>query len=323
MTVRHRSGRHNGDKIMTEVLRRFRTMGFILLTIQVFLASSIFPSDQGETIPFQEYRVVSGDVDLFVRVAGKLASGRAVLALNGGPGVSSRYMTDLEVLAGDDLAFVTFDQRGVGRSTAPTLEVSNFIFEKYLDDIEAIRQTFGIKSFHILGHSWGGMLALKYAVVHPDKVDSLILIGNGPLKDSEFKAFLVKMRTRVIELIRQGIIDGKLERHSDIYPAYLSDPRYKPPFDLIPDLNEPVQNLTFQAIAGYDLTNDLPRIHKRVLILWGADDPVGLDVAESTKTALSGAQVELVVIKDCGHFWQEKPQEFLARIRAFLFPGLK
>ncbi len=311
---------HKGDKTMIKTFRRIGIFGFILLTIQAFSASRMVPTNHGETIPVQEHRVVSGDVDLYVRVAGKLASGRVVLALNGGPGVSSRYMTDLEVLAGDDLALVTFDQRGVGRSTAPALEVSNFSFEKYIEDIEAIRQTFGIKSVHLLGHSWGGMLALKYAVYHPDKVDSLILIGNGPIKDSELKAFLIKIRARVIELIKQGIIDGKLERHSDIYPAYLSDPRYKPQFELIPDLNEPIQNLTFQAIAGYDLTNDLPRIHKRILILWGEDDPVGLDVAETTKTALSGAQVELVVIKECGHFWQEKPEEFLAHIRTFLNP---
>jgi proline iminopeptidase len=225
------------------------------------------------------------------------------------------------VLVGDDLALVTFDQRGIGRSTAPDLEISNFTFEKYLDDIEAIRQALGIKSFHVLGHSWGGILALKYAVVYPEKVDSLILIGNGPIKDSELKASLDKIRERVIKLIRQGIIDGKLERHSDIYPAYLSDPFFEPPFDLIPDLNETVQNMTFQAIEGYDLTNDLLRLQKRILILWGEDDPIDLGVAEATKTALSKAQVELVVIKDCGHFWQEKPEEFLIYIRTFFNPN--
>jgi proline iminopeptidase len=251
-------------------------------------------------------------------VAGNLSSGKVLLALNGGPGVSSRYMTDLEVLAGDNLALITFDQRGVGRSKAPALEVSNFVFEKYLDDIEAIHKTLGIKSFHILGHSWGSIQALKYTLVHPDNVDSLILIGNGPIKDSELKVFLGKIRERVIELIHQGIIDGKLERHSDIYPAYLSNPRFKPPFDLIPDLNEPVMNLTFQAITGYDLTNDLPQFHEKIMILWGEDDPANLDVAKATKAALTGAQVELIVIEECGHFWQERPQEFLAHIRAFL-----
>jgi pimeloyl-ACP methyl ester carboxylesterase len=176
-------------------------------------------------------------------------------------------------------------------------------------------------SDRLLGHSWGGMLAIKYAVVHPGNVDSMILIGNGHLKDTELKAHLANMRTRVIELMQQGIIDRKLERHSDIYPAFLSDPRFKPPYDLLPDLNEPIQDLTLEAIAGYDLTNDLARIRKKTLILFGEDDPVGLDVAEATKAALSGAQVELVVIKDCGHYWQEKPEEFLARIRVFLISG--
>ena len=312
------SARCKGDKTMTTAFRKLGILGSILLTMQGYSASSFCQTGLKETIPVQEYRIASGDVELFVRVAGNLSSSRVLLALNGGPGVSSRYMTDLEGLTGDNLALITFDQRGVGRSTSPALEVSNFVFEKYLDDIEAIRQTLGIESFHMLGHSWGGILALKYALVHPEKVDSLILIGNGPIKDLELKAFLGKMRKRVVELIQQGIIDGKLERHSDIYPAYLSDPHFKPSVDLIPDLNEQVQNLTFQAIEGYDLTNDLSQIHKKILIIWGEDDPVDLDVAESTKAALSRAQVELVVIKDCGHFWQEKPKEFLFYIRRFL-----
>lgn len=303
MSARHREGHRKGDMLMKESLRLVGTLGFILSMIQVFLASNSVPTNCMERIPVREHRIISGDVDLFVRVAGNLSSGRVLLALNGGPGVSSRYMTDLEVLAGDDLALVTFDQRGVGRSTAPALKVSNFTFEKYLDDTEAIRQTLGIESFHVLGHSWGGILALKYAIVHSENVESLILIGNGPIKDSKLKVFLLEIRKRVIQLVQQGIIDEKLERHSDIYPAYLSDPFFKPPYDLIPDLNEPIQNLTFLANSGYDLTNDLPRIHKRILILWGEDDPVGMSVAEATKTALSGARVELVVIEDCGHFW--------------------
>lgn len=303
---------------MTYTFRRTETSTFILFMIFILSLSGTALTTQRDTIPTREIRVVSGDVELFMRVAGNLLSGRILLAINGGPGVSSRYMIDLDSLAGNDLALVTFDQRGVGRSSTPTMDISNFTFDNYLDDLEAIRQSLGIGSFHLLGHSWGGLLALKYAVAYPDKVDSLILIGSAPLKDSELKAFLDKMRTHVIELMKQGIIDEKLERHSDIYPAYLSDPRFVPPFELITDLNEPVQNITFQAIEGYDLTKDLRRIEKRVLILWGEDDPVGLDVAEATKAALSRSQVELVVIEECGHFWQEKPEEFLSRISAFL-----
>ena len=306
---------------MKNSLRGKFLTAFVLLTALILPVSSAGPAGDREPVPVQERRVVSGDVDLFVRVAGKLGSGKIVIALNGGPGVSSRYMTDLEAVAGDNLALVTFDQRGVGRSTTPAPQVTNFTFEKYLEDIEAIRKSLGVKSFSILGHSWGGILALKYALAFPDRVDSLILIGNGPLKDAGLKEYLGKMRKRVIELMQLGVIDRKLERHADIYPAYFSDPRFKPQVELLPDLNEQVMNMTLEAAAGYDLTDDLSRINKRALILWGMDDPIGLDVATATKTALSGARVELIVIKGCGHFWQEKPQEFMDHIRAFLLPA--
>jgi len=79
-----------------------------------------------------------------------------------------------------------------------------------------------------------------------------------------------------------------------------------------------VQNLTFGAIAGYDLTNDLAGLKKRVLMLWGVDDPIGLDIAEEIKAALPAAEVRLIRIEGCGHFWQEKPEEFMKGIREFL-----
>jgi len=271
----------------------------------------------------KEIKVPSNDAELFVRIAGNPDGGNMLLSLNGGPGVSSRYMTDLEILSGQSLAVVTFDQRGVGRSSAPALEPACFTFDKYIEDIESIRKSLGLESFHLLGHSWGGILALRYATVHPDRVRSLILIGSGPITHQGLVRYLAKIRARVIELMQAGVIDRKLERHSDIYPAYLSNPRFKPSVELLPDLNEPVQNLTFEAVAGYDLTKDLAGLKKRVLMLWGVDDPVGLDIAEEIKAALPAAEVKLIRIEGCGHFWQEKPEGFINGIREFGLPPSK
>jgi pimeloyl-ACP methyl ester carboxylesterase len=63
---------------------------------------------------------------------------------------------------------------------------------------------------------------------------------------------------------------------------------------------------------------DYDTLDHRVLILWGEDDPFGLPVGEATRDALSAAQVEFVVIPNRGHFWQECPDAFFARVRAFL-----
>jgi len=55
-----------------------------------------------------------------------------------------------------------------------------------------------------------------------------------------------------------------------------------------------------------------------VLFLWGADDPFGLETAQATRDAFSAAQVEFVVIEECGHLWQECPDDFFSHVRAFL-----
>lgn len=290
---------------------------FASILLSLTMAGALFAEPQPSPA-IKEMRAVSGGVELFVRVAGNLASGNVLLTVNGGPGVSSRYMSDLDNIAGPSLAVVTFDQRGIGRSSRLALDASQFTLEKYIEDMEAIRRALGCKSFHLLGHSWGGVLALKYAAVHPDRVDSLILIGNGPLRHSRFMEVIAQIRKRVIELMHLGLIDPKLPRHSDIYPAYFSDPRFKPNRELITDLDEQIENLTLETIAGFDLHEEAAGINKNVLILWGRDDPVRLDVAEDTKAALSGCHVELVVIEKCGHYWHERPEEFYKRILAFI-----
>ena len=55
-----------------------------------------------------------------------------------------------------------------------------------------------------------------------------------------------------------------------------------------------------------------------MFFLWGEDDPFGLETAEATRNTFSAAQVEFIVIDECGHLWQECPDEFLPRLRIFL-----
>ena len=88
----------------------------------------------------QELAVEGADTNLAVRVAGSARSGQALIALHGGPGMSSGYLRDLEQLAGPDLAVVTYDQRGAGRSTSPPDDPASYTFEMYVRDLEAVRE---------------------------------------------------------------------------------------------------------------------------------------------------------------------------------------
>ena len=103
----------------------------------------------------QELEVPSSDVTLFVRVAGSPEGGGVLIATNGGPGLSSHDVISLEQLAGDTLAVVTCDQRGIGRSSKPVDEAANYCLpmaEATRDALSAAQVEFVV--LPNCGHFW-------------------------------------------------------------------------------------------------------------------------------------------------------------------------
>jgi pimeloyl-ACP methyl ester carboxylesterase len=266
----------------------------------------------------QEWDVDASDVTLYVRVAGNPGSGNVLIALHGGPGMSSDYMANLEQLAGPDLAVVRYDQRGTGRSSPPQAD-SDYGFEQYVADLEAVRQQVGAETVHLFGHSWGGVLAMRYATVYPQHVRSIVLMGSGTPSIKGARAGQVNKAQRITALQEQGLIPAQLGSLQDILPSYFADPRFEMP-DELRDLsyNGTVEQLTWSALGEYDFTAQAALLEQPVLVLWGQDDAFGVSMAEATVSALSNAQVEFVLLQECGHFWHECPDAFFSHVRAFL-----
>jgi len=226
---------------------------------------------------------------------------------------------------------VTYDQRGTGRSTAAAPDAANYDLLAYAEDLDAVRKAVGAevagasKRVHLLGHSWGGVVAMHYATVYPERVRSLVLMGSGPPTWVATRDAQALFGRRIQELQRGGVIPKDLPDDSGgqvqaILPAYFSDPTFtfSPNDGDPPQHNQTVNELTWAAIKGYDLTDEVAKLDHRVLILWGEDDPFGLPLAEATRQALTNAEVEFVVLEKCGHFWHECPDEFFSHVRAFL-----
>lgn len=96
-----------------------------------------------------------------------------LIVLHGGPGADYRYLLSLKSLA-DEYQVVFYDQRGTGLS--PRVPADSITLQTFVDDLDAFVEAFGHgRPVHLLGHSWGAMLASSYAGAHPDKVDKLIL----------------------------------------------------------------------------------------------------------------------------------------------------
>ena len=94
---------------------------------------------------------------------------RTVLGLHGGPGVSSKYLTRLNEILGEDTQLVLYDQLGGGASDLPD---DPFVWEipRFVDELETVRTTLGLGNVTLYGQSWGGMLALAYTLDHPGNV---------------------------------------------------------------------------------------------------------------------------------------------------------
>jgi L-proline amide hydrolase len=107
------------------------------------------------------------------RVVGDQAAGAVpLLALHGGPGSTHNYFGPLERLGGER-PVVLYDQIGCGRSDRPQdIEWSVAVFR---EEVDAVRSQLGLERIHLLGTSWGGMLALEHVLSGADGIVSLVL----------------------------------------------------------------------------------------------------------------------------------------------------
>jgi proline iminopeptidase len=113
------------------------------------------------------------DVSLFIEVVGQ---GHPLLLMHGGPGADHWTMLPFRRCA-DQFTLVFYDHRCNGRSQGAP--VSSMTFENLTADADALRQKLGFKRWAVLGHSFGGQVALEYALRYPGSLSHLLLLDTG------------------------------------------------------------------------------------------------------------------------------------------------
>ena len=128
-----------------------------------------------------------------------VGSGESVplLTLHGGPGGGHDYLEPLNALA-SERPVVFFDQLGCGKSDTPD-DVSLWRIDRFVDEITAVREALGLDRIHLLGHSWGGWLAIEYMLGAPSGVVSLTLASTS----ASIPQFVHEAGTLISELPRE------------------------------------------------------------------------------------------------------------------------
>ena len=268
------------------------------------------------------------DVDLAFEVYGTPSSETPVIAVNGGPGLSHKYMIQNDVWErlAERRQIVFYDQRGTGKST-PLHPGASQQMDAQVADLEAVRVHFAFPTFDIVGDSYGGLLAMAYASAHPERVHKLILSDSAPpaLKD------IVHLLPEVFPDIEEedaavqkamGDTDAAAQKQllNHFRMIFYSEELLHTYLTKIGDLGytPSVGNAVGNSADKIDLTSELPKFRFPTLIITGRYD---MNVAPLTAwrmyKAIPGAK--LVIFAKSGHLPSyEEPDKYVQVVDTFL-----
>jgi proline iminopeptidase len=281
-------------------------------------ASSVYPQTEGF--------VDAKGVLVYWKSVGR---GPPLLVVHGGPGASHDYFLPhlLPLARTNRLVFI--DERGSGRSERLE-DHGRYTVEHMVEDIEAVRAALGLGKVHLLGHSFGGVLAQAYAFEHPQNLSGLILCStfhttkaiNKALADMK-AAMAPELRARIEKLEKDGLY-GKGERWqhgrypddymkaawAEGYFPYLYQARPDPTYDPNPgpmmgwDVYREMWGSTGEYVVdgnlgSIDYTEALRKVRVPTLVTVGDHDESAPWIAEEIAALVPGAK--LVVLPQSGH----------------------
>lgn len=140
-------------------------------------------------LPFRGYKV-------WYRVVGEQETVQVpLLCLHGGPGIPHDYLEPLEAVAATGRQVIFYDQLGCGNSDQPD-DPSLWTVDLFVDELGAVRRFLGLERVHLLGQSWGGMLAMQYALTQPAGLQSLVL-ADSPASIPQWVAEANRLRAEL------------------------------------------------------------------------------------------------------------------------------
>ena len=278
-------------------------------------------------VDFRGYRT-------WYRVAGELGS-RAVplLALHGGPGSTHHYFGPLERLSAER-PVVVYDQIGCGRSDRPhDLEWSADLFR---EELETVRSQLGLDRIHLLGTSWGGMLALEHVLAGAGGIVGLILSSTLASLD-QWAAEQLKLRAalpaEVVEVLdrherAETYDDPEYERAMQAYfdRHFYRGPQPRAELERMKDERSAVVYAAMQgpnewtvtgALRGWDVRDRLQEIDTPTLVIRGRHDMSTDAISTTLVTGIKGARE--VVLENSSHTpVLEQTEDYLASISEFM-----
>jgi proline iminopeptidase len=270
---------------------------------------------------------------LFYRVFGN--GENVLLCLHGGPGAMHDYLLPLGELGDDRVKVVLYDQLGCGKSERPR-EKSHYAIECGVEEVEGVRQALKLDKINLFGNSYGGAVALQYALKYQRNIKKLI-ISSGLASVRETVAEMRRLKTLLPKEVQDTL--AKYEATEDYQnPEYLKavDVFYRNFLRRLPEwpeelartmnglstdvywtMNGPNEFTITGNLRDWDITARLPEIHAPTLITVGRYDEVTPKVAETIHRGIPGSK--LVLFENSAHVAMlEERERYLNTVKGFI-----
>jgi proline iminopeptidase len=283
--------------------------------------------------PKEGYASVLG-FSLFYKQFGQPEKGE-ILCLHGGPGMTHDYLLSMADLADYGYRVTFYDQLGCGRSQVPK-DISLFVPERYVEEVEAFRKKLRLGRPNLIGSSWGGMLAIAYALKYQRNIRSLTSVGglhNVPLTLKQMQRMKRQLPDEVQEVLKKHEAAGDYEnpeytkakmvfyrkhvcRLKEWPPevTYSLDHTSKPVYGT---MNGPNEFTIIGNIRYWDVTNQLKKIRVPTLVLTGKYDEVSPLVGRDMHRRIRNSEFTVFPYSSHLSFWEERGA-FMKRVLRFL-----
>jgi proline-specific peptidase len=268
------------------------------------------------------------------RDVGETEEGRLpVLLLHGGPGATCDYLEPLLGLAETDRRTVTYDQIGAGRSKVPPRAL-DWTVDLFVEEVGAVREALGLDHVHLFGHSWGGMLAMQYALTQPSGLASLV-VGHSPASIPQWIEETAKLRAELPDDVqatltrheRAGTVDDPeyeaacmvfYRRHvcrADEWPEYVLR-SFAEIGEVYNTMNGPSEFHVVGTIKDWTVVDRLGEIRVPTLVITGEHDEATPAINQTVTNGIPGARS--VILPGRSHIAHaEAPAEYLALLDDF------
>lgn len=307
------------------------------LTLLAFLSLPVLAC--GDPEPGSTDRVAAPPVDTLLHVEGTEifvhteGSGEPLVVVHGGPLLDHGHLVPPLRPLGDRFRLVFYDQRLAGRS-AGTVDSASVSLDQFVADIEAIRTALGLDRIHLLGHSWGGLIAMEYAIAHPDRLRSLVLVSPLPPSSTLWQgeqraqnAALQPADTAGMGELRSSsgmeagdpvVIERLLQMsfRSQLHDPALADSlRFDIPIDYME--RSRLFGLMMADLQSFDLLDALAGLDVPTLVVYGDAETGAQGTADTLIATIPDARARGVA--DAGHFsFFERPETFRRLLADFL-----